>query len=228
MPDRRDTAIKLMEHQKFAEAIPFFLSLINSTPHDWSLFYMVGQCYRYTNNALEATRVLKRAAELKPDEAEVFLALGIAYQLDEDYKSAIVALEEAVYLEPQMYSAYNSLGLTYKLSGEFHKALEWYSRADKGIVSAVTHEVQKDREKCFRDEVIEGKKTRVILDYMFEKIHEILRSDPMYAIIKNNIGVCLIELGDINGAQEQFRESIEFIPDDYNYPAPYENLESIS
>ena len=55
-----------------------------------------------------------------------------------------------------------------------------------------------------------------------------LRADPMYAIIKNNKGVCLIEIGDIKSAQEQFKELIECISDGYNYPDQYENLNSIS
>jgi tetratricopeptide (TPR) repeat protein len=228
MPDQRDAAISLMQQQRFAEALPLFLRLTESNPDDWSLFYMVGQCYRFTNNVPEAARALKKAADLNPDEAQVFLALGIAYQLADDYRSAIAALEQAIRLDPQLFSAYNSIGLTYKKSGELRKALEWYSRAAEGIFSAVTDEVHKDREKCYQDEIIDGAKTRVVLPYTFEKTHEMLRSDPMYAIIKNNIGVCLIKLGDVNAAREQFRESIECIPDGYNYPDPYRNLESIS
>jgi len=228
MTDQRDTAITLMQQQRFAEALPLFLRLIESNPDDWSLFYMAGQCYRFADNVPEAVHALKKAADLNPGEAQVFLALGIAYQLTEDYRSAVVSLEQAIRLEPQLFSAYNSLGLTYRKSGEFGKALEWYSRAAENIVSAVTDEVHKDREKCFRDEIIDGKKTLVVLPYVLEKTHELLCSEPTYAIIKNNIGVCLIELGDIKEAQEQFRESIEFIPDGYNYPDPYKNLESIS
>ena len=228
MPDQRDTAISLMQQQRFAEAIPLFLRLTESNPDDWSLFYMAGQCYRFTNSIPDAVRALKKAADLNPGEAQVFLALGIAYQIAEDFRSAIVALEQAIRIEPQLFSAYNSIGLTYRKSGEFRKALEWYSRAAEGIVSAVTDEVHKDREKCFRDEIIDGKKTLVVLPYALEKTHKMLRSDQMYATIKNNIGVCFIELGNIDAAQEQFRESIEFIPDGYNYPDPYRYLESIS
>jgi len=110
----------------------------------------------------------------------------------------------------------------------FHEALDWYSRAAKGIVSAIYDEVHKDREKCFRDEIIDGEKTLIVLPYAMEKTHEMLKSDPIYAIVKNNIGVCLIELGDIISARQQFKESIEFIPDGSNYTDPYRYLENIS
>jgi len=88
--------------------------------------------------------------------------------------------------------------------------------------------VFKDKKKCFWEVNVDSEKALVFLPFAFEKTHEIVRSNPMYAIVKNNIGVCLVELGDIDGAKEQFRESIEFIPDGYNYPDPYKNLESIS
>ena len=142
--------------------------------------------------------------------------------------SAVSALEQAIRIDPRLFTAYNSIGLTYRKSGDFPKALEWYSRAAEGIVSAVTDEVYRDRKSCFRNETIDGKETLVVLPYAMEKTHEMLCSDPMYAITKNNIGVCLIELGDIKSAREQFNESIEFIPDGYDYPDPYRNLESIA
>ena len=68
----------------------------------------------------------------------------------------------------------------------------------------------------------------MVSPYTFEKMQEMLRADPMYAIIKNNKDVCLIEIGDIKSAQEQFKELIECISDGYNYPDQYENLKSIS
>lgn len=228
MPNQIDTATNLVQQQNYSEALPLFLNLTESNLDDWWLYYMVGQCYRFTNNFPESVKALNKAADLNPNEAQVFLALGIAYQLSEDYRQAVDSLEQAIQIEPQLFTAYNSIGLTYKMSGENHKALEWYSRAAECIVSAVTDEVYKDKEKCYRYEIVDGEKTCVILPYTLEKTHEMLCSDPMYAVIKNNMGVCFIELDDINAAQGQFRKSIEFIPEGYNYPEPYRNLESIS
>ncbi len=228
MSDQRDSAIGLMDQQRFSEAIPLFLRLIESRPDDWSLYYMVGQCFRYTNNFSDAIRYLKKAAARNPTESRVFLALGIAHQLKSDFESALQALEHAVQLDPGLYSAYNSIGLTYRMSGEFTKAVEWYSRAADGMVSAVTEMVHKDQDKCIRDEVIDEMKTQDVHARTVDKIREILRSDPTYAIIKNNIGISFIGLGDMDSARQQFRESIEYIPDDFDYPEPYKNLASIS
>jgi len=228
MPDQREIAIDLMQQQRFAEAIPVFISQIEAHPDDWSLYYMAGQCFRFTENLPGAMHALQRAADLKPDEAQVFLALGIVQQLAEDYKASVAALEHAIQLAPTLFYAYNSLGLTYRKLGAFNKALEWYSRAAEGVVDAISDEVFKDRENCFQEELVDGEKTLTVLPYAMKRTHELLRSDPMYATLKNNMGVCLVELGDTESAEKQFREAIEFIPDGYDYPDPYVNLESIS
>ena len=39
MSSQRDTAISLMQQQKFADALPLFLRLVEVSPEDWSLFY---------------------------------------------------------------------------------------------------------------------------------------------------------------------------------------------
>lgn len=227
MPDQREKAIELMQQQRFDEALAIFLRLIETSANDWSLYYLAGQCYRFSRRLPEAVRVLRRAASLNANEPQVFLALGIAQQLSGSYELAIEALEQAIQLDPHLFSAYNSIGLTYRKMGNFRKALEWYDRAVEGTVGAATEKAQVDRERCFREEIIEGKKALVVLPYMWERTHELLRSDPTYAVLKNNIGVCLLQLGEVDSARKQFLESIEFIPDGYEYPEPYKNLESM-
>ena len=228
MPDQREKAIDLMRQQRFAEAVPLFVQLIQSDPTDWSLFYMVGQCYRFSGDLPAAVRTLQRAADLNSEEAQVFFALGISLQLSDAYSAAIVALERAVQLEPNLFSAYNSIGLTYRKMGDVAKALEWYSHAAEGVVGLAMGEATKDRARSFREEIVDGKKVLAVLPHALEKTKQILCSEPMYAVLKNNIGQCLIELGDVNGAKSAFRESIEFIPEGYNFPDPLRHLESIS
>lgn len=227
MPEQRDTAVKLMQQKKFSEALPLFVRLIKTSPNDWSLYYMAGQCLRFSSRLPESVHYLDKAASLNPDEPQVFLALGIARQLTNDFDLALEALKQAIQLDPHLIAAYNSIGLTYRKMGDFRKALEWYSRASETIFSVANEIANDEKEKNFLEKIINGNKELVILPHLFEKTHEILRSDQTYAILKNNIGICLVELGQIDAAREQFTESIEFIPDGYEYPDPYRNLESI-
>jgi tetratricopeptide (TPR) repeat protein len=228
MSDQRNLAISLMDQNKFSEAIPLFNNLIEANQSDWSLHYMLGQCYRLINRYPEAVGSLTVAASLKSDDPRIYFALGIAHQLSGDFSSAISALERAVELEPSFFSAYNSLGLTYKISGDYEKALDWYFRAANGIASAAMESIHEEPGQYYRDEIIDGEDARILNPHAFKAIRELLRSNPSYAIIKNNIGVCFMERGEIDSAREQFKESINTIPEGYNYPEPYKNLESIS
>ncbi len=228
MPEQRELALDLLDQQKFSEALPIFLHLSEGNPEDASLFYMAGQCYRFMSLIHESIEALEKAAALAPNQAHIFLALGISYQLVDDYEQSVSNLEYAIEIDRHLFTDYNSIGLTYRKAGKFREALDWYSRAADGIVSAAREQAHQYPEKCFTEQIIDGAKGRVIHPYYFEKLHEILKSSPFYAIIKNNIGVCLIELEDINSAREQFQESIELIPDGYDYPDPYMHLENIS
>jgi tetratricopeptide (TPR) repeat protein len=228
MSDRRVTAMRLMDQSRFSEALPIFLDLIDDNPNDEPLHYMAGQCFRFTNNPSKAVQFLSKAASIDPTEPSVFLALGIAYQLDDDFHSAIKALEHAIDLSPNLFTAYNSIGLTYRKLGMFQKAIDWYTKAGEGMVSEAIEEVRKHPEKCYKDEIIDGKKVRKMLPYYMNKLGELLKANLLYSVMLNNIGVCFIELGDLDAAREKFNQSIEMIPEDSDYNTPFENLDGIS
>lgn len=174
------------------------LPLIERNSDDWTLYYMAGQCFRILNNIPEAVRLLTKSASFNPNEAGVFLALGIALQIADEYELALERLKHAVHLDPLLISAYNSIGLTYYKMCQFREALEWYSKAEEVIVNAVYDEVIKEKERCFKDEIIDGKKILVVLPYLADKTNEMLRSDPVYATICNRIEACQRELGDMD------------------------------
>ncbi len=227
MQDKRDIAIELMRQKHFSAALEVFTKLIDEAPNDYGIYYMAGQCARFTNDLPTAINLLTKSSLLKNDEPQVFLALGIALQLDKKYELAITALKEATRLNPSLFSAYNSIGLTYRKTGHIQLALEWYRKAAEGIVGAAVDETHKDRNRCYREDLIDGKKTLVMLPYAFEKTRTVLRSDSLYAIVSNNIGVCLAELGDLKSARDKFRESIDCTPEGYDYPDPHRYLADI-
>ena len=43
----------------------------------------------------------------------------------------------------------------------------------------------------------------------------------------NNIGGALIEIGNLEQAEEALQESIEFIPEGFDYPPPQQGLDLI-
>jgi len=228
MSEPRDLAFDLIKQQKFSEALELLPSLIESNPDDSNLQFLMGQCFRFTNKIPEAINCFIKATNLSPNAPENFLALGIAYQLNENFERAIDTLKKAIELDSNLFSAYNSIGLTYRIIGNFKEALHWYSRGKEIVVNEVVDRLLKEENPDPENQINDyGEKVLYAPPEHLEKVHEHLKSDPSYAIISNNIGVCMMELGDKDPAIEQFKESIEFIPDGYNYPDPYEHLEAI-
>ena len=119
----------------------------------------------------------------------------------------------------------NSLGLTYKLPGKLHDALEWYGRAAESIVGGFQDQY---RDQMLREQIIDGEKVLVMLPEAMDLMHSALRSDPRYAIVQNNMGACLAELGRVDEARARFLESIDCTPAGYDYPQPHDGLDALS
>ena len=168
---------------------------------------------------------LRKAAELNSNESIVFYALGIAYQYDEKIEKAIGALKQAVEIDPEFALAYNSLGLTYKeFMGDPKMAIKFYSKAAEVHLNSITKTVSESVQSSEVGILKSGEKTRHLNPYYFERVHKLLKSTPDYSFIKNNMGYCLLLLGDKDSAREAFEDSIDCIPDGMDYPPPYDGL----
>ena len=227
MSEAIDVAFTLINKEQYAEALEMLVQLIKDEPDNSKCYYLAGQCHRFLNRYPEAICMLKRSIELNDFDPHTFLALGIAQQLEEDYESSINSLREAISLDKHFVSAYNSLGLTYKNLGEFKKAIECYSRGIQCLVEDANSEIKMNQHGEKEELIIDGKKTYVVNPKNIMDIRKVLCSELRYSVCMNNIGVCLIELGDIKSAREHFFESIEFTPEGVHYPPPHENLKSI-
>lgn len=225
MTNQKDQAKSFMAQRHFGYALSILLPLTKSDPPDWEAFYLAGQCCRSMQDFPSAVLFLSKANTLHQDDAVVLLALGIALQLNGQLQKAIQELEHAVRLEPTLINAYNSIGLTYRKLGRPIDALNWYSRATDNMLSIALVEATRRPDLCYRDEIVNGEQTRTVLPYLFIKVRSLLGVDPTYSIIKNNIGVCFLELNETESARKAFEESIEFIPEGYNYPDPRKNLQ---
>ena len=224
MNDLREKGTTLMQNRQFNEALKIFQELVSKTPDDWSLLYMAGQCSRFTDDIPEAISFLSKAAELNSSHSEVFHALGIALQLDGKHEKAIEALNRAVEINPESATAHNSLGLTYKIMDNPKMAIQCYSKAAEMHVNSI-HKILMESDQCFEVKELEsGEKTMLLKPYFLERVHELLKSNPTYSFIKNNMGACFLLLGDKVSAQEAFQDSIDCIPEGMDYPPPYDGL----
>ncbi len=103
----RDAAITLMRSGNYQSALESFKTLIADEPRDWTLFYMAGQCARFTNDIQSATAYLLRATELDDSQPQVFLALGIAQQIQGQLWESQEAFRKALELDSDYDLAYN-------------------------------------------------------------------------------------------------------------------------
>jgi tetratricopeptide (TPR) repeat protein len=105
--------------------------------------------------------------------------------------------------------------------------MRYYSKAQNLIISNIHKQICDPESLCYKDEIIDEKKTMSVLPYYFIKTKEMLKSNPEYAIVTNNIGVCFYGLGDIEAAREKYQESVEMTPVGYNFPGPANALKDL-
>ena len=218
--ETRDAAFRSMESGRFHKALRLLLPL-TEIETDWNLYYLIGQCYRYLEDLDNAVNWMERARQENQRESQLLLALGIIYQLQERFDKATKVLKVAIEEEPTNFSAYNSLGLTYRLAGKLNDALEWYERAAEGIVNYGCASI---RDQFTREVTVDGERILEVSPGFDDAMLNVLRSNPMYATVQNNIGICHAEMGDVDAARARFLESIRTTPFGYDYPAPREAL----
>jgi tetratricopeptide (TPR) repeat protein len=219
--------VELIQSGRAELALSLLHRHLREQPRDWYALYMSGVAFRALGRLDEAVVRLSEAISAKNDEAPVHLALGIALQLSGKIESAIPSLLAAIKLKPDLYEAYNSLGITYKRLGRYKEAIDTYDQGIERLMAGVSRIVHSDPSKCYREKEIDGKRTRTVLPYVFLKTRELLRSNPLYAILMNNVAVCLEEVGQISQALKGYEEAIEFTPDGYSYPDPHRNLQRL-
>lgn len=225
---KQEKVVALIQAGRHRQALAILEDHLRTEPHDWYAIYMSGVANRFLGDLDEAIALLSRAVTLNANQAPVFLALGIAQQLRGNLEDAVVSLTHAIRLKPELVEAYNSLGLTFKKMHRYKDALESYERGSERLMELVSVQVHKDPALCYHHEVIDGKAGRTVLPYVFSKTLQLLKSDPVYAILRNNAGVCLAEIGDIENARKLYMEAIECTPEGYNYPDPITNLKNLA
>ena len=219
MKDKRTEAVELMKNAQYSAAIPLFLDLLESNYDDFGIHYMIGQCYNFNGQFLESTNSLKKAEEIMNEGAsietkkQIYLALGIAHQKNKEFDKAVAALEKGISKCPNEFILYNSLGLTYKFMNNLQEALHSYNKAHDLIIEAAI------RTEILATKVPEGESCDL---YNPGKLT--LKSSPEYCTLMSNIGYIHIAIGDLESAEEALKHSIDYIPDGFNYPPPYDGL----
>lgn len=215
---------ELIEAGENSRALGFVTRRIESNPDNAYLYYLAGIVYRSANMLDKAIENYSIATKLDPQGEYILLALGIAQQLNGQLEHAVQTLKKAIQINPDLPESYNSLGMTYKKLGKLLNAQHWYDEGLQCLVRLASAQARRENPSVASRTV--GNSV-FFNPQLLEESHKILKSTPQYTIMSNNLGVCLAELGDIEGAKNAYRESIEFTPEGYDYPFPIINLSQL-
>jgi tetratricopeptide (TPR) repeat protein len=210
-------------------ALDLIAEELQKSDNDPHLLYYAGLAHRRLNNYEEASKCYRQSIATDWNNPSAHLGLGIIYQLQGLYDKAIDSLKSAIDLDKDFPEAHNSLGLTYKSMGQYQQALDSYNKGAEAIVNMAFSQFMKDKENNSPFKMTsDGKNVLMMTPEAMEGIQGILKSNLMWAINRNNIGVCLAAVGDIEGAKRMFEESISFIPEGVRYDSPYTGLRDLA
>lgn len=114
-----------------------------------------------------------------------------------------------------------------KKSGNRVDAFKMYSEAFDVLVKEANTYADSFENTGYGSIDEDGKKVWTTLPAFFEKAKEYMKRDKTAAVITNNMGVILAELGDTKGAKKWFEQAVELTPDHVDYPDPTINLKNV-
>jgi tetratricopeptide (TPR) repeat protein len=205
----KDQAIQYMKEKRYADAIPLLLQLKKEEIKDWTLYYTVGQCCRFSGDLASAYQFLETAKQINRLNAEIVYAFGEVCQLRLKYEDAIRAYEDVITLEPNRIAAYNKIGLLYARMNKTEEAMKWFQRGMKQV--SVLENVGID----MNDDVgRQHLKSKMELGFAFPctKPEDTMDLQLIKAILISNMGVCYLEKEEKDKARELFESSLSILP----------------
>ena len=126
-------AKELISNGKWIEAIPLLRKELELNANNDNTWYLLGLCYRFTNQLEMAVTSLHRAISLDDSIPSYYLALGIAYQLLEKYEESLSSLRIANKLDNNYVEAFISAAITLKKMKNYTKSLEIFDEAANAL-----------------------------------------------------------------------------------------------
>ncbi len=172
--------------------------------------YNLGVSLYNQGRKTEALEAFKKAAENKPNFAELHINMGAAFHDLGKLEEALVSYKKALTINPKYAEVYNNIGILRKDQGNLEEAVENYNRAI---------EIRHNYSEAYNNLGVvlqnQGKLQEAMKAY-----HKALSINPNIAQIYNNLGIILNNQGRPKKALEAFNKSIEIEP---NYAEAYTN-----
>ena len=187
------------------------------TPDTAQLHWLKGEALRGLTRYEDAEQSHRDALALDSGYANSMLGLGVSLTAQGKYDEAIEHFDRVLQRNPGFEAGLNSRAMAYQQKGDFEAAIEAYH-------GALDIHFERVANRIIEGQGITHDDPGLFKHVMFNE----LKRKPFTAIVYNNIGLCLLNLAEKDGAREYFKESIRHIPTGFGYPDPAENLELLS
>jgi protein O-mannosyl-transferase len=174
-------------------------------PDAWQAHIQIAQRRFKQERYAEATYHARRAAELKPELADIHNQLGLAYCRLERFEEGIAEYRKALQLKEAKPSTAKNAGVA-KIQTNLANALTITAERLTGSASTVPEEAMDRYEEAIR------------------QYEEALELDPQQPAIHRNLGMLLVKLGRYDEAIPHLRATLQIVP---NEPIAREMLDAI-
>jgi tetratricopeptide (TPR) repeat protein len=193
---------------------------VQLAPRDLAIELMSAHRYAY------AIPILLQLNEMQPGDWGLPMMTAQCFRFCEDFANANRFYQKALDLndgDPQIPYSY---GISLQLDGQLEESISMLKRAismSPTMFAAynslgLTYRKMEDFENAldWYHRAADG----IVETFSGEE----LESNPLYAFVLNNAGVCERELGRFDNAVELFQQSIECTPTGFEYPDPHKHL----
>ena len=178
---------------------------LSKNPDAWQAHIMMAQRRFKQERYAEAAYHAGRAAELKPELADIHNELGLAYCRLERFEDGIAEYRKALQLKEAKPSAARSAGVA-KIRANLANALAITANHLSESAPTIPEEAMRRYEEAIR------------------QYEEALEIDPQQPAIHRNLGMLLAQLGRYDDAIPHLRTTLQMVP---NEPVARETLDAI-
>jgi predicted TPR repeat methyltransferase len=239
---------KLLEEQKFDDAIKMCLSLTETYPSSVVLNITLGKGYFELGQIEPAIESFQKAIEINPKCAEAYFYIGMLLKEKGEPKAAIEHYQTVIEIDPNSAAAYNNMAVVLRDIGNPDSAInnlkqalifdpncaETYNNmgnsfSDKGNHEAAIENYQQaikinpDHADAFANLGF-SQKDSGDLNAAIKSYEKAIDLKPNYIVSHFNMGMALRDLGNQDGAIESYKRAIHIDP---NCAEAYNNIGNI-
>ncbi|MBD2594981.1 tetratricopeptide repeat protein [Nostoc spongiaeforme FACHB-130] len=185
---------------EYANAIANYSQALKLHPNDVEIYYQRGLSYYQLGDYAEAIADYSQAIQLNLNDAKLYIKRGLAsYQLN-DYTSAIHDYSQAININPHLAVAYKNRADARSHLGDNQGAIEDYSQALKINPNYAINYQNRGMSRYF-------------LGYQ-QSFTKAIKLNPHDAIAYKNRGNARADMGDYEGAIDDYTQVIAINPHD--------------